>query len=199
MISASSTPGTDVAISYPKSGSSIHSMVSSTMACTMADENGMATFLEPGWSSPPPTRPVLSTNTLSSWLSSSSSIRFPMSAMSRGKNGLVPGTRRNLPSSSLPPAEVPVVSPSMKYAAACARSRRGHAGDDVLVPVQDEQEFSRGHLVGGPWVHVRERPRCASVLGVRGVEEVHRTAGIHRHVLQVGIRLGGGVIDGGLE
>ncbi len=42
--------------------------------------------------------------------------------MSRGKNGFVPGTRRNLPSSSLPPAEVPVVSPSMKYAAAWARS-----------------------------------------------------------------------------
>ena len=128
MISASSTPGTAVAISYPKSGSSVHSMVSWTMAWTMADENGMATFFEPGWPSPPPTRPVLSTNTVSSWLSSSSSIRFPMSAMSRGKNGLVPGTRRNLPSSSLPPAEVPVVSPSMKYAAACARSRRATPG-----------------------------------------------------------------------
>jgi hypothetical protein len=32
----------------------------------------------------------------------------------------VPGTRRNLPASAAPPADVPVVSPSMKYAAACS-------------------------------------------------------------------------------
>ena len=51
--------------------------------------------------------------------SSSSRKRLPWWSWCIGKNGLVPGTRRNLPSSSLPPAAVPVVSPSMKKAAAC--------------------------------------------------------------------------------
>src|ERR1039458_1538536 len=47
-------------------------MVPVTMACTIAEEYGIVTFFEPGLSAPPPTRPVLSTNTFISWLSSSS-------------------------------------------------------------------------------------------------------------------------------
>ena len=44
------------------------------------------------------------------------------------KNGLVPGTRRLLPASAAPPADVPLVSPSMKYAAAWSRPSRATAG-----------------------------------------------------------------------
>ena len=62
------------------------------------------------------------------WDASSSRMRLPWSPCGRGKNGLVPGTRRNLPSSALPPAEVPVVSPSMKYAAACSCDSLATAG-----------------------------------------------------------------------
>src|SRR4029453_13992198 len=47
-------------------------MVPPAMALTMAEECGMRTFLERSSPSGPPTRPVLSRNTSSGWVSSSS-------------------------------------------------------------------------------------------------------------------------------
>jgi hypothetical protein len=38
----------------------------------------------------------------------------------------------------------------------------------------------------------------SAILGVGGVEEVHLAQRVHRHVLQVGVRLGGRVVDGRL-
>jgi hypothetical protein len=51
---------------------------------------------------------------LESQVSSSSSSRLACEASFSNQNGLVPGTRRFLPASAAPPAEVPLVSPSMK-------------------------------------------------------------------------------------
>ncbi len=103
-------------------------MVPSAMALTMAEEWGIRTFLEPLSLSGPPTRPVFMMYTSIGCCSSSSRKRLPWPSWCIGKNGLVPGTRRNTPSSSLPPAAVPVVSPSMKKAAACGPSSLATAG-----------------------------------------------------------------------
>ena len=94
----------------------------------MADECGMRTFFDISWLSGPPTRPVFIRYTSIGLCSSSSRKRLPWPSWCIGKNGLVPGTRRNLPSSSEPPAAVPVVSPSMKNAAACGPSSLATAG-----------------------------------------------------------------------
>ena len=55
-------------------------------------------------------------------------MRLPCSPCGSGKNGFVPGTRRKMPASAAPPALVPVVSPSMKYAAACSCESLATAG-----------------------------------------------------------------------
>src|SRR2546427_565626 len=88
----------------------------------------MVTFLLRASPSAPPTRPVLSRYTWKLHESINARKRLPCCSCRSGKKGLVPGTRRNLPSSSLPPALVPCVSPSMKYRAACSRVRRATAG-----------------------------------------------------------------------
>src|SRR5829696_5394944 len=64
-------------------------MVPSAMARTIAEECGIRTFLERSSPSGPPTRPVLSRNTSSGWVSSSSASRLPCCSWRRGKNGLV--------------------------------------------------------------------------------------------------------------
>src|SRR5207245_71289 len=94
----------------------------------------------------PPTRPVFIRWTSMGWVSSSSRKRLPCSACFRGKNGFVPGTRRNFPSSALPPAEVPGVSPSMKYAAAWTGVSR-HRRDEVVL--DGLRVVLRGEVGGG--------------------------------------------------
>ncbi len=57
------------------------------------------------------------------------------------------------------------------------------------------RKLGRGDPVGRPRVDVGERPRGPAVLGVGGVEEVHLAVFVDRDVLQVGVGLGGGVVD----
>ena len=103
-------------------------MVPSAIAFTAAPESSISIFLEPGPSVPPPTRPVLRRNTSKRHESMSSCRRLACCSSRYGKKGFVPGTRNALPSSALPPAEVPWVSPSMKKAAACSLLSRATAG-----------------------------------------------------------------------
>jgi two-component system sensor histidine kinase YesM len=90
------------------------------MPFTHADECGILTFLDSSTASGPPTLPVFIKKTSMSTLLRSSSTRLPCWSSNSGKKGFVPGILKALPASVAPPADVPVVSPSIKYAAACS-------------------------------------------------------------------------------
>jgi len=83
---------------------------------------------------------------------------LPMSAMvgaGEGGTGWCRGRGRNLPSSFLPPAEVPVVSPRHASGRGLgAGSKPGHAGQDVLVRFRMSRNW-RARAVGRPRVRRR--------------------------------------------
>ena len=93
-----------------------------------------------------PTRPVFSRYASIGWVASSSRMRLPWRPCGSGKNGFVPGTRRNLPASAAPPAAVPVVSPEHEVRGGLLLVQLGHGGDDVLVPVEDQQVVDRADV-----------------------------------------------------
>ena len=129
------------------------------------------------------------------FVSSSSRKRFPCWSWCIGKNGFVPGTRRNLPSSSLPPAAVPVVSPSMKNAAACGPSSRATAGITFSLRFRISRKCGLLELRRVGRLDLGEREDGTAVLGVALVEEVDVAAVVLADVLEVRARLGDGAVD----
>ena len=120
--------------------------------------------------------------------SSSSRKRLPCSCRgASGRTGSSPARAGTCPPRRLPPAAVPVVSPSMKNAAACGPSSLATAGITFSLRFSTSRKSAVSIVgrVGG--LDVAEREHRPAVLGVALVEEVDLAVGGHAsNVLEVG-------------
>ena len=143
------------------------------MPFTIADECGIFTFFEPLDRLGAADAAGVHQEDLERVLLEQLEEAVALQVVRRGKNGFVPGTRRNLPASAAPPARGALRLAEHEVGRRLRPLELRDGRDDVLVPVQDRGGSAPRSIValGGRLDHA-ERERRAAVLRVRGVEEV---------------------------